>query len=102
MGRTATQRDQGVAVVVFPNFYAVTYVNIGRIGLCARVKNIVNAFGFQVTADYVGNAHLGETGVGYDEGFFEAEGFGFRACFLCTTNTKNANSRNKEIETLFC
>jgi len=102
MGRTATQGDQGVAAVVFPYFYAVTYVNIGRIGLCARVKNIINTFGLQVATDNIGNAQLGETGVGYQQGFFEAEGFGFRACFLRTTNTKNANRRNKEKETLFC
>jgi len=31
--------------VVFPYFYAVTNVNIGRIGLGARVKNIINTFG---------------------------------------------------------
>ena len=87
MGAAAAQGDDAVALVVLIDLDAVMDVVVGRVRLCAVEDDSLEAGCFDVALDRVGNAHLGQSGIGDDQQVGGAERFGLLACFLRTTDT---------------
>jgi len=76
VGAAAAEGDNTVALVVLVHLHAVMDVLVGRVRLGTVEDDRLQAGSFQLTLDLIGNAHLGEAGIGNDQQLGCAESLG--------------------------